>query len=405
MNIELFIARKTTKSAHQNQSRPLVRIAIVSIVLGLSVMVLSVAILKGFQKEIRDKVIGFGAHIRITHFDSNKSFEPSPISQDRSFYPDVGVNGVTHIQVYATKAGILKTSDQIEGVVLKGVGTDYNWDFFSKYLIAGTIPVFDSVEISDEVLLSQSLASLLHLSVGDPVRMYFIIDKYQRARKFKVSGIYETGMTDFDNKFILGDLRHIQRLNGWEEDQVGGFELLVDDFDRLDEISMQVYNVVGYDLNVTNVRDLYPEIFDWLKLQDMNVVIILIIMVLVSSITMISTLLILILERTNMIGVLKSLGMTHLSVRKIFLYKASFIIVRGLLFGNALALLLVMIQKYFKLIKLDQASYFVSEVPVHITGFDLLWINAGTLLVCLAMMLLPSYVVLRISPVKAIRFD
>jgi len=405
LNTELFISRKTLSKDSFNYSRPIIRIAILSIVLGISVMILSVAIVTGFQQEIRNKVVGFGSHLRISKFDSNKSYEREPVSTDQGFYPQTGVDNVRHIQVFAMKAGIVKTKDQIQGVALKGVGKDFNWKFFKDKIIKGKVPDYSKNETSDKILVSKALSKLLKLKAGDDLRMYFIIGNHQRGRKFNISGIYETGLADFDKKFIIGDIRHIQKLNGWDDDQVGGFEVLVHDFDKLTETGKALYQKIPYNLNIQSIVNLHPEIFDWLELQDMNVVIILIIMVLVASITMISTLLILILERTNMIGVLKALGMKNYGIRKVFLYTASFIVVRGLVIGNIVALLLAFIQQYFGVIKLSQESYFVSVVPINLDIFDLLWINAGTLLICYLMMIVPSMVITRISPVRAIRFE
>lgn len=405
MKTALFIARRTLARDSFNYSRPLIRIAILSIVLGISVMILSVAIVTGFQKEISDKVTGFGAHIRITPFNSNQSYETPPVSTEQDFYPEMGLEEVKNIRVFATKAAIVKNKDVMQGVVLKGIGQDFNWDFFEDKLVEGGKITFSDKGASMDVLISKSLADLLQISVGDKLRTYFIIGNHQRGRPFVVSGIFETGLTDFDERFILGDIRNIQDLNGWEPDEVGGFEVIINDFDELEQVTADVYNSVPFDLNVANIRDLHPEIFDWLKLQDMNVVIILIIMVLVASTTMISTLLILILERTNMIGILKALGMDNWSIRKLFLYNATFIVFRGLAIGNILAVGIALVQKYFGILKLNQESYFMKEVPINLQIVDLLWINAGTLAVCFLIMIIPSYIITHISPVKAIRFE
>ena len=246
---------------------------------------------------------------------------------------------------------------------------------------------------------------MMEVETGDKLRTYFIMGDHQRGRPFVVSGIFDTGLTDFDDRFIIGDITNIQRLNGWDSDQVGGFEVMIDDLDNLAEVRTNVYNNVPFDLNVQDIKTLHPEIFDWLKLQDMNVIIILVIMVLVASVTMISTLLIIILERTNMIGILKAMGMKNGAIRRLFLYNASFIVLRGLALGNLLAVSLAMLQKHLQIIKLDEASYFMTHVPINLQVSDLLWINAGTLLVCYLMMVAPSYIITRISPVKAIRFE
>jgi len=406
MNTEQFIARRLIKGGPGSFSAPVIRIAILSIVIGMAVMIVSVAIVTGFQKQIREKIVGFGSHIQIARFDSNNSFEFEPVSINQPFYHLLQKKeGVKHIQVFATKAGIIKTTDQIQGVVLKGIGSDFDWSFFKDKLIAGKLFPFSDTSIGTEVIISQNLADLLKIKVGDPVRMYFIIDNMARARKFTVSGIYNTGLAEFDLKFIFGDIRQIQKLNGWSSDLVSGFDVYINDFDQLEAMGKVVYSDAGYDLNARTIRDLYPQMFDWLELQDMNVIIILILMVLVSGMAMISTLLILILERTNMIGVLKALGARDLSIRRIFLYNAAYITGKGLLFGNIVGIAICLLQSHFGIIKLPQESYFMSVVPINLTFIHLLILNAGTLAACTLMLLLPSYIVTRISPVKAIRFD
>ncbi|MGM0565456.1 MAG: ABC transporter permease [Bacteroidota bacterium] len=405
MKTALFIARRIIKKDSFNYSRPIIRIAILSIVLGLSMMILAVAILTGFQNEISGKVTGFGAHIRISPFDSNRSYENKPVSKKQPFYPEMNLEHVEHIQVFATKAGIVKNEGKIQGVVLKGVDEDYNWDFFRSKLKEGNVPDYSNEKASMDILISKSMADMMEVETGDKLRTYFIMGDHQRGRPFVVSGIFDTGLTDFDDKFIIGDITNIQRLNGWDADHVGGFEVMIDDLDNLAKARTDVYNNVPFDLNVQDIKTLHPEIFDWLKLQDMNVIIILIIMVLVASVTMISTLLIIILERTNMIGILKAMGMKNGAIRRLFLYNASFIVLRGLALGNLIAVSLAMLQKHLQLIKLDEASYFMTHVPINLQVSDLLWINAGTLLVCYLMMVAPSYIITRISPVKAIRFE
>ncbi len=406
MNTEQFIARRLIKGGPGSFSAPVIRIAIISVALGLAVMIVSVAIVTGFQKQIRDKIVGFGSHIQIAKFDSNNSFEFEPISRNQAFYTKLQkTESIKHIQVFATKAGIIKTSEQIQGVVFKGVGTDFDWSYFNDKLVAGK--PFSTKDTTNEnsVIISQSLANLLTIKVGDPLRMYFIIDNLARARKFNVSGIYNTGLGEFDLKFIFGDIRQIQKLNGWSSDSVSGFDVYINDFSQLDKIWKIVYKEVGYDLNAKTIRDLYPQMFDWLDLQDMNVIIILVLMVLVSGMAMISTLLILILERTSMIGVLKALGARNLTIRRIFLYNAAYIIGKGLLFGNIAGISICLLQKYFSIVSLPQESYFMSVVPINLDIIHILVLNAGTLVACTFMLLLPSFVVSRISPVKAIRFD
>ena len=406
MNVERFIAGRILSPEKSNFSHPIVRIAIISIALGMTVMFVSIAILTGFQNQIREKVIGFGAHIQITHYDENSSFEPLPISMNQPFYPGLDkVKGIRHIQVYANKAGIIKTRDQIQGVILKGVGKDYDWSFFKDKIVEGRSFTIPDTGRTDDVLISKSLASLMKLRVNDDLRMYFISGNNTLGRKFHISGIFETGLEELDNMFVIGDIRHIQKLNNWKPDQVAGFEVQIRDFNDLDRLAKYVYTNIGFSLDAVTIRDLYPQIFDWLDLQDINVLIILALMILVAGITMISTLLILILERTNMIGILKSLGMKNMSIRKIFLYNASYIIGAGLFWGNLAGIILCLVQLKTGIITLPQESYYVSVVPVNLDILNILLLNAGTLLVCMMMLILPSYIITRVSPVKAIRFD
>lgn len=408
MNFEFFIASRIVSKSKANFSGPIVRLSVISVALGLSVMIISVAIVTGFQKQIRDKVIGFGSHITINGFQVSSSYEPAPVSMNQPFYrsPEP-MPGISHIQVYAAKAGIIKTEDQIEGVILKGVGSDYDWSFFKEKIIEGnTLQVIDTAATND-VIISRSLASRLKLKAGDPLRMYFIIsDEMQpRGRKFNIIGIFETGLEEFDRLYVIGDIHHIRNLNKWKDDEVGGFEVMIDDFDRIDEIGQQIYSVIGYDLDLKTIKQLQPQIFEWLSLQDMNVIVIIVVMLLVSGITMISTLLILILEKTNMIGILKAFGSQNRSIRKIFLYNAVYIVGRGLLWGNVIALALCFLQLKTGLIKLNQESYYISVVPVNLQLSHFLIINAGTLLVCTLMLIIPTYIITRISPVRAIRMS
>jgi lipoprotein-releasing system permease protein len=406
LNAELFIARRILSKGKANFSRPVVRIAILSIGLGLTVMFIAVAILTGFQKEVREKVIGFGGHIQISHFDENSSLETRPISIHQNFYPSLEkVKGIRHIQVYATKAGIIKTDDQIQGVVLKGIGPDYDLSFFSERMVAGRSVLISDTGKTNDVMISKNLASLLKIRLNDDIRMYFLSGNATLARKFHISGIYETGLEEFDKVYVFCDIRHIQKLNDWQPGEVGGFEVTINNFKDLDKMGKVVYHRIGMALDAKTVRDLYPQIFDWLDLQDINVIIILALMVLVTGITMISTLLILILERTNMIGILKALGMSNRGIRNVFLINAVYIIGQGLFWGNLVGASLCLMQQKFRIITLPQESYYVSVVPVNLDIWNILLLNAGTVVICMAMLLLPSFVTGRISPVKAIRFS
>lgn len=406
MNFELFISGRINGSNENRFSKPLIRVAIAGIALGLAVMIVAVAIVTGFQQQIRNKVIGFGAHIQIARFDSNNSFEFSPVERNQPFVNTLQkTNGISHIQAFGTKAGIIKTKDQIQGMVLKGVDKDFDWSFFKDKLVEGKVFRVGDTVANDSVIISRSLANLLILKTGENMRMYFIVDNKARGRKFVISGIYDTGLEEFDLMYIYGDIRTIQKLNGWNPNQVSGFEVFIKDFKQLDQMAAVVNDATGFDLKTRTIRELYPQMFDWLELQDMNVIIILVLMVLVAAITMISTLLILILERTQMIGTLKALGASDRSVQRIFLYQAAFILTRGLIWGNITGVVLCLIQQQWGIIKLPTASYFVSVVPINLNILHLFFLNAGTLIICVMMLVLPSYIVSRVSPIKAIRFN
>lgn len=408
LNLPSFIARRISSKDKENLSGSAVRIAITAIALGLSVMIVSIAVLVGFQTGIREKVIGFSAHIQIDNFDDNASFESSPVTTDQPFYPEMNdLEGIRHIQVFALKAGILKTEDQIHGVVLKGIGQDYDWDIFRKFIVKGSVIENRDTSASNGILISRDISAKMQLDIGDQARMYFLTgsEAQPRGRMFSVSGIYETGLEEFDQAYVIGDIRHIQKLNNWETDEVSGFEVYIEDFSKLDEIATEIYQQIGYNLNAETVTDAYPQIFDWLRLMDINVIIILVLMIAVAGITIISTLLILILERTTMIGTLKALGMTNHSIRKLFLYITARIILTGMLVGNILGISLALIQYYTKVIPLDQESYYISYVPVSLDPWHILLLNAGVFLVSLMMIMLPGYIIGRISPVKAIRFN
>ena len=406
LNPEFFIARRLIKRNTGNFSDPIIRIAIIAVALGLIVMILAIAIIIGFKHEISSKVIGFGGHIQVSNFDNNYSYEVIPIEQDPALLRQLkDIPGVKHVQSFGNKPGIIKTENDIQGVVLKGIGRDFDWDFFKEKMINGSILQLSDTAISNDILISKKLASLLKLETGNDVRMYFIIDDLIRARRFTIKGIYETGLEDFDKMFVLCDIGQIQKLNSWESNQVAGFEILVNDLKNLDQVANEVYTFIPYDTNARTIKEIYPQIFDWLKLQDMNVIIILTLMILVAIITMISALLILILERTNTIGLLKALGYKTWNIRKIFLIIASNIALKGIFWGNLIGLSLVFVQKYSGIIKLSQESYYVSVVPIQINFFYLLVLNLATLLITIMALVIPSVIISAISPVKAIRYE
>lgn len=414
VNTELFIARRlvSDQTGDNRISRPIIFIAILGIALGLAVMIVSTAIVTGFKNEIRGKIIGFGSHIQILNYDSNISYETVPVSGKQEFY-DVLKNkpGIKNIQVFATKAGIIKTEEEIQGVVLKGIGSDFDWTFFRNNLTEGEIfQVTDSAR-TNKVMISKYVADLLKLKTGDSFIMYFIQDP-PRMRKFTISGIYNTSLEEFDEIFVLADIGHIRKLNDWNDDQVSGFEISIENFNDLDYMTYEVMKTVGVNLDeegarliTMNIVQKYPQIFDWLNLQDTNVWIILTLMLLVTGFNMVSSLLILILERTNMIGILKAIGSNNLSIRKIFLYQSAFLISKGLLWGNLIGIGLALIQQKTGLVKLDEASYYLATVPINLEISYILLLNTGTLLLTFLMLIIPSHLVTKITPVKAIRFD
>lgn len=410
--VELLISKRILKN-NQGFSKPIVNIAILGITIGLAVMILTVAIVTGFQKEIREKVIGFGSHIQITNYDNNESFEPTPIDRDQPFLKELNKNqSIRHIQCFATKAGIIKTKDkghkdgsELQGVVVKGVGSDFDWDFFKKNIIAGeSFTVQDSVK-SDKVLISKFHAEKLKLKLQDTITVYFIQNQQQRARRLTVCGIYSTGLGDiFDQVYVIADIAHIQKLNNWDSKNIGGFEILLNDYKKLDEITEQVNTAIGYQFLAQSIKDINRQVFSWLDAQDINAVVVLCLIAWVAVVNMISALLVLILERTNMIGTLKALGMSNYGVRKIFLYNASFLIGRGLLLGNVTGIGICILQKQFKFITLDEATYYLSSIPINLNLAHVLLLNVATFVLSLFFMIITTYIITFISPVKALRF-
>ena len=390
----------------------MVSISIFGIALSIAVMVIAVAIITGFKEEIGGKATGFAADIQITNLDSNHSlYNMSPISANQPFLDELkAIPEVRHIQHYCIKPGIMKSADEIQGIVLKGVGSDFEWDFFRKNMVEGSILQFPDSAASNEIILSRHIANLLQLKIGDPVIIYFVQEPI-RYRKLTVAGIYNTGLVELDKVYALVDMRHIQRLNVWEPDQISGFEIFIRDFDKIEQITGKVFDLAGFrlsedgsSLNVQNVRELYSQIFDWLSLQDTTVAIILFLMVLVAGFNMISGLLIIILERTSTIGVLKALGANSGFIRKIFLYESAFFVGKGLLWGNIIALILCWVQWKFGVITLDQESYFLDKAPISVHLLQLIAINAGAAVAILLMLILPSAIISKISPESTIKY-
>ena len=414
MNIEYFIAKRIHfQQGKKNVSRPAVRIATIAIALGLAVMIVAVAVVLGFKQEIRNKMIGFGGHIQITNFDTNNTYEMAPIKAEKVFLDKIKrIPDVKHVEAFATKPGIIKTKTEFQGIVLKGIDKDFDWSFFKSSLVQGDILHISKDSLENKVLISKYLANLLGLKLGDKFLTYFIQDQI-RSRKFTITGIYSTNFVEYDKLFIITDLRHVQQLNDWESSEISGLELLINDFDKIDEAG-EVVNSIAGDIVSTNgnayytqtIKEINPQIFGWLELLDMNVWVILVLMLAVAGFNMISGLLILILERTSMIGILKSTGATNWSVRKIFLYHSFFLIGKGMLWGNVIGLSLCAIQYFTGIIPMpDPESYYVEIVPVVFNWFYIFLLNAGTLAASVLMMIGPSYLITKISPAKIIRYE
>lgn len=405
MNFEYFIAKRLIFQSKRSFSKLIVRLAVAAVALSLGVMLVSISVVKGFQGEITNKVIAFGSHIQISRAGYGKSFEQNPISLDSNKLNQIRkLPGVVHIQTTATKPGILKTGENIEGIVLKGVGADFDWSFMKDKLVKGDILHLPDSTLSGKIIISEKLAGRLRLDTGQKVVVYFV-EYPTRVRKFRIGGIYNTGLEEVDKVFALCDLRHIQKLNGWKPHQAGTYEVLTKDFDVVSQVNREVSSKLGIYEDSRTVRQIFPQIFDWLNLLDVNVEIILTLMIIVAGINMITALLIMILERTRLIGLLKALGCSNLSIRKTFIYQAAFLIGAGLILGNILGLGFLFLQDTFEMFTLPQESYYLRVVPVSFRWGSFLLLNLGTMILCILAMLLPSIVTGRIMPVRALRFE
>ena len=409
MSLSLFIARRIYRESDGGKqvSRPAVLIAMAGIAIGLAVMIIAVAVVIGFKSEVRNKVIGFGSHIQIANLDAVNSYETHPIAVGDSMMTALsGYPQVSHVQRYSTKPGMIKTDDAFQGMVLKGVGPEFDPSFMQEYLVEGEIPAFSDSASSNQVLISKALATKMKLKLGDKIYTYYIQDNI-RARRLTIAGIYQTNFSEYDNLFLLTDLYLVNRLNGWEPEQVSGVELELYDYDKLEEATYRIADEVsrrpdpyGADYCVLNVEQLNPQIFAWLGILDVNIWVILILMTGVAGFTMVSGLLIIIIERTSMIGVLKSLGANNLTIRKLFLWLAVFLIGKGMLWGNVIGLAFYFIQKWFGLFRLDPETYYMDTVPVSFNIWIFLLLNVGTLLASG-----PSYLITRIHPANSMRYE
>ena len=433
MNFEYFIARRVAASGQRSFSRLIIRLAAVAIALSMTVMIVATALIAGFKNQISKKIFGFWGHIHISDTQINQSLQEAyPISLNQDFYPSLdtirqveyldypsfmGIRlsnnyashytkaGIRHIQGYALKPGIIETKEEIEGIILKGIGKDFDWEFLNNYLQEGEALALDSEKTSNGILISRQTADRLNIKLGDKFIVYFVQREAQLKRAFKVAGIYKTGLEEYDRKFALVDIRKIQQLLGWSENEVAGFEVFVENLDDLDVYRDYIYTeVLPPDLFPQSIRKKFPNIFEWLELQNINEKVILALMLVVGIINMVTALMILILERTNMIGILKALGARNWSIRKVFIYYATYIIGVGLFWGNIIGLGLCWIQHQFQIIRLSEADYYLSVAPVEVNLWTVLGLNLLTIVITLLFLIIPSYLVSRISPVKAIRF-
>lgn len=434
MNLERFIAsRVATNKGTQSFSRLIIRIAVVAVALSMTVMIVSSSVINGFKHQVEEKIFGFWGHLHLTPSMSYGQIgDTEPVSKNQDFYHRLGSieqityedtwkflwwenedkivqrtskGGIKQVQVFAYKAGIFKTDDEIEGIILKGVGTDYEWRFFNQYLEEGRVLEFSDSAASNDILVSKQTANRLKLKIGDILDFYFGNNNDFLKRRFKICGIYKTGLEEYDKQFALVDIEKIRTINKWKEDEVGGFEVFLDDIDDLEIMTAYIdLEELPHTMLAQNVRQTRRGIFDWLALQDINDIVIMLLMLLVSIINMVTAMMILILERTNMIGTLKALGQRNWSIRKIFLYYAAYIILIGLFWGNLIGIGLCYLQKKYGIVELSEENYFLSVAPVELNFWTILFLNLGTMAITLAFLIIPSYLVTRISPVKALRF-
>ena len=415
MNLPLFIARRIYREPGDRHkvSRPAIRIATIGVAIGLAVMLITVAVVTGFKHTIRDKVVGFGSHIQVMNFLTMQTTDPYPVCLDDSLMKVLrGIEGVRHAERYALTQGILKTDDDFMGIMFKGVGKEYDLSFLQQHLIEGKMPQLSDTASHYQLLLSKMVADKMQLKVGNKVFAYFIYKDNVRARRFTICGIYETNMTQFDQNLCFTDLHTTVKLNGWQAGECTGAELLVDNFEQLDATAQNVVSKVnrtqdhnGGTLTSQTIYETYPQIFSWLDLLDVNVWIILALMVCVAGFTMISGLLIIILERTQMIGVLKALGSNNKTIRHTFLWFAAFIIGKGLLWGNMIGIGLIILQQQTGIVKLDPATYYVSTAPLELNIPVVLLLNAATLFICIFVLIAPSYLISHIHPAKSMRYE
>jgi len=412
LNLEFFIAKRLIKGAEHkiSISATIIKIAIMAIALSIIMMLMALATGVGLKNKIREKLTAFNGHIQIHNYDNNVSdISTAPVSLNQDFYPEFKTTeGISHVQAVATKGGVIRTADTFEGVIAKGVGTDYNWEALEEYLVDGRLPDY-SGKLNDEVLLSKVIADRLQLKAGDSFFIFFPKEddlSNPNQRNFKITGLYDSRFDEFDGTYFYVDIRHIQRMNQWKPDEVGNFEVFLNDFNDIDEKSREIYGQTVSELDAQNIKTKYYDKFEWISLFDFNIAMIIGIMIIVGGINMITALLVLILERTQMIGILKAMGASNLMVRKVFLYNATYLIGIGLFWGNVIGLGLLLLQHKFKWLKFpNPEEYYIDFIPVHIDITTVVILNVGVLLLCFLMLLIPSMIISKISPVKAIKFE
>ena len=406
MKATRFISSRIFSFSKENLSSVVMKIAVVSIALGISIMLISIAVIVGFKNQIKEKVVGFVNPIQIQVLNQNESIEETPFIYDSVLKSKLDLPFVESVYPTANKAGLVKTNEEIHGIVLKGVDEDYDWNYMKANLVAGDVPQYLENERSNDVLVSKVISDKMMLNVGDEVRIWFVGENMKtRGRKFLIKGIYETGLTECDERFIYCDLNQIRRLNGWDDNMVGHLEIDVVDGVNPAEANNVIYYKIPTNLVSYEAKDLYPQIYDWLELQDMNVVIIIVLMLLVAGITIISMLLIIVLERTSTIGILKSMGANNAFIRRIFLQRSQRILLIGMLLGNIFGIGLCLIQKYTEIIKLSPESYYLSSVPIELNWTYILLLNIGTFILWVLMMSIPTMIINNIKPSKSIRFE
>ena len=406
MNAATFISKRIFSLSKENLSSTVMRIAVTSVALGIAIMLISIAVVVGFKNQIKDKVIGFVAPIHIQALNQNESIEETPFLYDSVLNARLDMPFITEMHKTANKAGIIKTDEEILAVVLKGVDYDFNWSYINSYLVGGVTPRYAENERSNDIVISNIIAHKMKLKVGDPVRIWFVDSEMKaRGRKFNVVGIYETGLQECDERYLYCDLNQIRRLNGWENGEIGHLEIWVDNQEFIDDYNNKIYYSIPTNLVAYSAMETYPNIFDWLQLQDMNVIIIIALMLLVAGITIISMLLIIILERTSTIGLLKAMGASNGLIRRVFLKRSFRILLIGMIIGNIIGIGLCLIQQHYNVIALSPESYYLSAVPIELNWRYILALNIGTMILWILMLLLPTMLINNVRPSKSIRFE